>query len=59
MKHFLLLDILKGFWTTLRYMFKRKYTIPFPHAITPTSPRFRGQHALRIYDNGEEKRKNQ
>lgn len=55
LKNFLLLDILKGFWTTLRYMFKRKVTLLYPHQKGPLSPRFRGQHALRKYINGEER----
>lgn len=55
MMHWLLIDICKGLWTTLRYLFKKKATIPFPMQVTPTSPRFRGQHALRHYDNGEER----
>ncbi len=55
LKDFLLLDILKGFWTTLRYLFKRKVTLLYPNEKAPLSPRFRGQHALRHYANGEER----
>lgn len=55
LRHFLLLDIAKGLWTTLRYMFKRKVTLNYPHQKAPLSPRFRGQHALRKYINGEER----
>ena len=55
LRDFLLLDILKGMWTTLRYMFKKKATILYPFEKAALSPRFRGQHALRRYDNGEER----
>jgi len=53
--HFILLDIMKGMWTTLRYLFKKKVTLLYPFEKAPLSPRFRGQHALRRYDNGEER----
>ena len=36
-------------------MFKRKYTINYPYEKGPISPRFRGEHALRRYPNGEER----
>ncbi len=55
LRHFLLLDIFKGFWTTLRYLFKRKVTLLYPNEKGPLSPRFRGQHALRRYESGEER----
>ncbi len=44
-----------GLWITLKYFFKRKFTIQFPEEKTPSSPRFRGLHALRRYPNGEER----
>jgi len=40
---------------TFRYMFRRKATINYPYERTPLSPRFRGEHALRRYSNGEER----
>lgn len=52
---FALLDLLKGLGVTGRYFFKRKTTIQYPEEKTPTSPRFRGLHALRRYANGEER----
>ena len=52
---FLLWEIVEGFLLTLRYMFRRKVTVNYPHERTPTSPRFRGEHALRRYPNGEER----
>jgi NADH-quinone oxidoreductase subunit I len=52
---FLLSELLKGLATTFRYMFRRKATINYPYERTPQSPRFRGEHALRRYSNGEER----
>ncbi|MFT6077648.1 MAG: NADH-quinone oxidoreductase subunit I, partial [Rickettsiales bacterium] len=40
---------------TLKYMFKPKVTINYPFEKGPISPRFRGEHALRRYPNGEER----
>ena len=42
-------------WITFKSMFKRKYTINYPYEKGPLSPRFRGEHALRRYPNGEER----
>jgi NADH-quinone oxidoreductase subunit I len=39
----------------VRYMFKPKATLNYPHEKGPLSPRFRGEHALRRYPNGEER----
>lgn len=50
-----LLEILSGLWITFRYMFKPKVTINYPYEKGPISPRFRGEHALRRYPNGEER----
>jgi NADH-quinone oxidoreductase chain I len=52
---FMLTELLKGMALTGKYMFKRKITVQFPEEKTPMSPRFRGLHALRRYDNGEER----
>ena len=52
---FLLLEFFKGFAITGKYMFARKITVQFPEEKTPLSPRFRGLHALRRYENGEER----
>ena len=51
----LLLELLKGMGLTMRYMFKPKITVLYPMEKTPMSPRFRGLHALRRYENGEER----
>jgi len=50
-----LLELLSGMALTLRYFFKRKVTLNYPHEKGPLSPRFRGEHALRRYPNGEER----
>src|SRR6201985_2830129 len=55
LKAFLLLDIIKGFSITFANMFRKKFTILYPFAATPISPRMRGEHALRRYPNGEER----
>ncbi|MEO7253181.1 MAG: NADH-quinone oxidoreductase subunit NuoI [Casimicrobium sp.] len=52
---FLLWEMLKGLQLTGRYLFARKITVQFPEEKTPQSPRFRGLHALRRYENGEER----
>ncbi len=52
---FMLTELFKGMMLTGKYMFARKITIQFPEEKTPASPRFRGLHALRRYENGEER----
>jgi NADH-quinone oxidoreductase subunit I len=54
-KSFLLLELFKGLALTGRYALRRKVTVQFPEEKTPLSPRFRGLHAQRRYDNGEER----
>lgn len=54
-KSFLLWDLFVGMSVTGRYFWKKKFTIQYPEEKTPTSPRFRGIHALRRYPNGEER----
>src|SRR5207247_488159 len=39
----------------LRYFFKPKATLNYPFEKGPLSPRFRGEHVLRRYPNGEER----
>ena len=51
----LLSEIVGGMWLTLRYLFRQKVTINYPYEKGPLSPRFRGEHALRRYPNGEER----
>lgn len=54
-KSFSLWDLLVGMKVTGKYFWKKKFTIQYPDEKTPTSPRFRGLHALRRYPNGEER----
>ena len=51
----LMLDMLGGFALGMKYFFKRKATVNYPFEKGPLSPRFRGEHALRRYANGEER----
>jgi NADH-quinone oxidoreductase subunit I len=51
----LLTELLDGLRLTLRYMFRRPVTVNYPFEKGPLSPRFRGEHALRRYPNGEER----
>jgi NADH-quinone oxidoreductase subunit I len=54
-RSFLWRELITGFGLTLKYMFKRKVTLNYPYEKGPLSPRFRGEHALRRYPNGEER----
>ncbi len=51
----LLTELISGMWVTLKHMFKPPVTINYPYEKGPLSPRFRGEHALRRYPNGEER----
>ena len=55
LKSFALKELVSGMWLTLKYMFKKPVTINYPYEKGPLSPRFRGEHALRRYPNGEER----
>ena len=48
-------EFASAFFLSLRYFFGRKTTINYPFEKGQTSPRFRGEHALRRYPNGEER----
>ena len=54
-KAFLLWDLLQGLKVTGKHFFMPKHTVQYPEEKTPQSGRFRGLHALRRYDNGEER----
>jgi NADH-quinone oxidoreductase subunit I len=54
-RSFLLAELVGGMWLTLKYFFRRKVTLNYPYEKTPLSPRFKGEHALRRYPNGEER----
>ena len=51
----LLGELLSGMALSFSYIFKRKATINYPYEKGPLSPRFKGEHALRRYPNGEER----
>lgn len=55
LKSFALYEIVAGMILTLRYLFKPKVTINYPYEKGKLSPRFKGEHALRRYPNGEER----
>jgi NADH-quinone oxidoreductase subunit I len=48
-------EFASALWLSLRYFFKPKATLNYPFEKGPLSPRFRGEHALRRYPNGEER----
>lgn len=50
-----LTDFVKGMYLTLCYFFKPKVTLNYPYEKGSLSPRFKGEHALRRYPNGEER----
>lgn len=50
-----LIEIIVGFGKTFGYIFKRKVTLNYPYEKGRLSARFRGEHALRRYPNGEER----
>lgn len=55
LKTWLLWELVLGLALTGRYLFKKKITVQYPEERTPLSPRFRGLHALRRYESGEER----
>ena len=50
-----LVEIVLGLARSFRYIFKRKATLIYPYEKGRLSARFRGEHALRRYPNGEER----
>ena len=51
----LLSEFVSAFILAMRYFFKPKPTLNYPFEKGAISPRFRGEHALRRYPNGEER----
>ena len=43
-----LTEFISAFWLGMRYFFKPKSTLNYPFEKGPISPRFRGEHALRL-----------
>lgn len=54
-KFWVLYEIIVGMYLTLKYLFKPKVTLMYPFEKSRISPRFKGEHALRRYANGEER----
>ena len=48
-------DFVAGLLIAVKKIFKSKKTINYPFEKGKISPRFRGEHALRRYPNGEER----
>ena len=48
-------EFVKAIAIALKEIFKKKKTINYPFEKGSISPRFRGEHALRRYSNGEER----
>ena len=55
LKTIFLADFLSGLLVAIREIFMKKKTINYPFEKGKISPRFRGEHALRRYPNGEER----
>ena len=54
-KTIFLLEFVKALAIAIKEIFKPKKTINYPFEKGKISPRFRGEHALRRYPNGEER----
>ena len=54
-KTIFLVDFLSALFIAFKQIFKSKKTINYPFEKGKISPRFRGEHALRRYPNGEER----
>ena len=54
-KSLFLWEFVQAFGLSMRYFFSKKKTLDYPFERNPQSPRFRGEHALRRYPNGEER----
>ena len=50
-----MVDFVGGLFVAIKELFKPKKTINYPFEKGKISPRFRGEHALRRYPNGEER----
>ena len=54
-KTIFLLEFIQAILKAFKEIFKPKKTINYPFEKGPISPRYRGEHALRRYPNGEER----
>ena len=50
-----LIDVWGAIGLSVKYMLRPKATVNYPFERNPQSPRFRGEHALRRYANGEDR----
>ena len=55
LKTILMTDFIGGLIIAIKEIFKSKKTINYPFEKGKISPRYRGEHALRRYPNGEER----
>ena len=55
LKTIFMTDFISGLLIAMKEIFKSKKTINYPFEKGKISPRFRGEHALRRYPNGEER----
>ena len=55
LKTILMTDFVSGLFIAIKEIFKQKKTINYPFEKGKISPRYRGEHALRRYPNGEER----
>jgi NADH-quinone oxidoreductase subunit I len=54
-KSLFLTEFVSAFGLAMRYLVSEKKTLNYPFEKGPISPRFRGEHVLRRYPNGEER----
>mgnify|MGYP003334774794 CR=1 FL=1 len=50
-----LVEFISGLYMAIKELFRKSKTINYPFEKGSISPRFRGEHALRRYPNGEER----
>ena len=55
LKGAMMLDMVGAVGLSVKYMLRPKATVNYPFERNPSSPRFRGEHVLRRYPNGEER----
>lgn len=52
---FILMEFFRGLFFVIKNVFTRKVTLNYPFEKGAISPRFRGEHVLRRYSDGEER----
>jgi len=53
----LLTELVRGMWVVLESFFRPPYTLMYPFEKGALSPRFRGEHALRRYPSGKQRKR--